>query len=362
MTRWLLLLAVPAVAAAEPRIETIDRGDAIEVIAREITAADTTITPVRSRLEIPVADAPDPIRVRAPDPAIVVTELGKRALSIKLAHDRGDVKALAPRARAIQVGPDLHVLIPRTLAVTSLPDPTPVVVAPAAAIAPPMAPAAGAPPAARTSIASSIPNTSSGIANVPPAGAPDGEIARAPIASGKTDHPAQPAQPAQLASAPPSPLSRPSVLAVLALAAIGGGVWLMRRRKGNPEAASSIDIIAQRSLGAKAKVVWLAAGSREMVVAVTPQQVRVLGQWKKTDGPAERASPVELPHAQVVDLPAKQANPAVAGILKLRAKTVPPPATLEPRLDDDIATGDLEADALWAKEILQATRSSGHGR
>jgi len=109
-------------------------------------------------------------------------------------------------------------------------------------------------------------------------------------------------------------------------------------------------VIAQRSLGAKAKVVWLSAGGRDMVVAITPQNVRMLSQWEKQE---------PLPRAQTVP-PADQApSEAVAGILRLRAKTnVPYPRarTHAPAdINEDVATGDDEADAAWAREILAAT-------
>jgi len=124
--------------------------------------------------------------------------------------------------------------------------------------------------------------------------------------------------------------------------------------------------MAQRSLGAKAKVVWLSAGGREMVVAITPQNVRMLSQWDK-----QETAP--LPRAQTVP-PAESQQPAseaVAGILRLRARTNAPfhdaanantldgprprARTYQPEINEDVATGDDDADAVWAREILAAT-------
>jgi flagellar biogenesis protein FliO len=102
--------------------------------------------------------------------------------------------------------------------------------------------------------------------------------------------PARPAKPADkplkqiLAPEPDDAWSKISMYGALGLAAIGAGIWLIRRRKGgNVPAHSSIEVIAQRSLGGKARIVWLSAGQREMIVSVTAQQVRMLGQWRKTD-------------------------------------------------------------------------------
>ena len=125
--------------------------------------------------------------------------------------------------------------------------------------------------------------------------------------------------------------------------------------------SSSIEVIAQKGLGAKAKIVWLRAGEREMVVAVTPQAVRMLGSWKKAAEEARHAytttresgvfqmptrpSAASIPEAQAL----APSSPAVAGILKLRARTS------APVVNEDIATDDVDADSLWAREILAAT-------
>jgi hypothetical protein len=204
---------------------------------------------------------------------------------------------------------------------------------------------------------------------------------------------------------------------------------MIRRRKGgNLAPHSSIEIIAQRSLGGKARIVWLSAGPREMLVSVSAQQVRMLGQWRKTDAslptaqtyqdarpeartemmdrllektrgahdqpatdqpdnlsianhlprterrtgqftiPERRTGQVAVPGQYTaperrtgsfaavdgrgsIDRPAERApSPAVSGILRLRGRTGQMPA-----ISDEVATGDVEADELWAREILAAT-------
>jgi len=113
-------------------------------------------------------------------------------------------------------------------------------------------------------------------------------------------------------------------------------------------------VIAQRALGGKAKVMWLAAGTREMIVSVTPQGVRMLGQWKRTGAP-NNDFPLPLPEAQMVErsisgriLSRAATSPAVSGLIRLRAQT-------QPVISQDVATEDVEADAQWAKDLLAAT-------
>jgi hypothetical protein len=147
-------------------------------------------------------------------------------------------------------------------------------------------------------------------------------------------------------------------------------------------------VIAQRSLGGKARILWLSAGERELLVSVTAQQVSLLGQWAKTRGPG--ALPAALPAAQthsdtrseipaedvevgdlddagdpsghVVSAPFKPVSPAVSGILRLRGRTGQMPAvdgiaagSGQLPVGDLVAASDVEADELWAREILAAT-------
>ena len=350
MKAWLLLCFVPSLALAEPRIETIDRGDAVEVIAHDITAANTTLIPVRSRLEIAVTGKPAAFNTPSTDPTIVISELDSHMLSVKTAFDRSEIKAVAPLAKAIQVGPDLHIMIPRKLPAAGttieLPEPT---VPSVAKLELPVAPAPEAP------------NVEAKPAPVPAPAVVETKPAP-PVTEVKPPLPTQPSSAA-------NPLTKPSMLGVLALVAIGCGIWVMKRRKKTQAPVASIDIIAQRQLGSKAKIVWLSAGTREMVIAITPQNVRMLGQWKKSDGPpaeipayTDHNLRARLPTAQVVEPLVDRSSPAVAGLLKLRARTVQPTSIErdEHVMDDDVASGDIEADALWAKEILMATRANTH--
>ncbi|HUJ61670.1 MAG TPA: flagellar biosynthetic protein FliO, partial [Kofleriaceae bacterium] len=324
-----------------PVFELHDRGDAVEVIAHGVKAARTAILPIRERLEVPVAGKLAAPRITPVDPTVRLIEIDPdtNALSVKLKMERPEVAAMSRVAQAIQVGDDLHVLLPRKLpadgAVVKLPEPT---LPPALAAAVAAAPAPKALPAPE--VAAPAPPKAAAIVAPRPA----------------------PAAPARLATGDDSSSSM-STYGMLGLAAVGVGIWLIRKRKQSALPQSSIEVIAQRSLGGKARIVWLSAGQRELIVSVTPQAVHMLGQWRK-DAPMPAALPFaqaepRLPRAmtqrgeriEAVDAPTVSrttTSPAVAGILKLRERTMPP-------VNEDVATGDDAADALWAREILAAT-------
>jgi flagellar biogenesis protein FliO len=328
-----LVCACPALALAEPSFEVKDRGDAVEVIAHDLAASRTAISSVRERLEIPLTARPSLPRLVAKDATVRLVEIANGRLSVKLNLEHDDVVTLARVSQAIQVGPDLHLLVPREVpaagAAVALPEPTvPPALAPAPApskvevVAPPkVEPAPPAPP---------------------PKPAPEKPVAK----------PA-PVKPTTLASEPSTDWRSLLFALVAGGGTLAGGMWLMKRKKQRDGAPTTIEIVAQRSLGGKARVVWLSAGQRDILVAVTPQAVRTLGQWRKADAPAA------LPSAQIHEarrdgrpepILDKPSSPAVAGILRLRQRTEPPPD-----INEDVATGDVDADALWAKEILMAT-------
>lgn len=333
----LLVLLAPAVASADPApsFEILDRGTAVEVIAHNVTAAKTAISPIRSRLEIPLAGHPRADRALPTDATVKLVEFDgtePRVLSVKLGFERPEVKALAKYAQAIQVGTDVHVMVPRSIpaegAAVVLPEPTlsPELAAKVAAIT--------APDPVKPE-----PKPEPKLEAPPPAPPPKVEEPKPAAAVTKP-------APATAAPAKDEAWQKLSMYGAAGLAAIGCGIWLLRRRKAAQGPTTSIDVIAQKSLGAKAKVVWFTAGGREMVVAVTPQQVRMLGQWKRsTDGGAQQ--PLPAAHALAADKPAS--SPAVAGILKLRER---PSMANIPRIEEE--PGD-DMDTAWAREIMAAT-------
>jgi flagellar biogenesis protein FliO len=475
-------LAAPATADdAAPSFELRDRGDTVEVIAHNVKAARTAILPVRSRLEIPIVAGPLARRVVPGDPTVKLIELAsdsaQQMLSVKLGYDKPEVKQLARFAQAIQVGDDLHVLVPRKLpadgVAPKLPEPSNMPSAAAvkaeaaarlselakageAAKAEPAKPAPAAPatpapatPAPVTTELAKPVAPAAPVADVrpvaavkpvdppvlgPPAPAEAKPVeppaAAKPVAAKVEPAKAEPAKAAplqpQLAAPGDDGWSKISLYAVLGLAAAGAGVWLLRKKQRQLAVPSTIEVIAQRSLGGKARVVWLSAGQREMIVSVTAQQVQMLGQWAKPDAPplddaepaGERADGPDLrgalldklhdrvaprrqtatleaqrrptgsipaqraqtsspaPRRTTGSIPAQRAatnapvgagprratgslpvqpaepalSPAVSGILRLRGRTGQMAA-----INPEVATGEVEADELWAREILAAT-------
>lgn len=369
----LLFFLFPTLAHADVSFEVADHGDSVEVIAHGLEARSTTISSIRSRLEIPLVGNPIASRQIMSDPTVLQVELdgvSARVLSIKTRLDRSEVRALAPLAKATQVGSDLHMVFPRH---------------------------ATAPVPAATKPAEPKIETKS---ETKPDTKPDTKINEAPKAAATIAPPAlaidnkakppEAAKPIAPAAAKPTPLapatsdnSNLMIYGAGGLLALVAGMWLMRNRKKQAGALSSIDIVAQRALGNKAKVMWLAAGERELLVAVTNQQVRMLGQWPRTQTnndlprlPTARISRMnidgeELPAprfsaAALDSAPTIPASNPVAGLLKLRqsqpvvgrAQTQPAigrARTMQPMINEDVATEDADADLVWAKEILAAT-------
>ncbi|MCE9573234.1 MAG: flagellar biosynthetic protein FliO [Deltaproteobacteria bacterium] len=343
-------LAVTATTAhaADDRWAIVDHGDQVEVIVHGAIAAGATAAAVRERVEIPVASMAVDLE-RFPKDATVreidIRGHAPRVLSIKLHLDRAQVKALAPLVRITQTGDDMHVLIPRALptaAATTAPAPMigpmgPIAIAPINIAPPDLGPtatvaAAPAKPAIDTGHASLATGAT---APAPAASATQVAIgpSPAPAAPAAAPPPAAPAAPADatppaLAPRVDSSLQLPTLPIVTVLGAGGLALAaLLRRRKKNASTVQDLDVVASRSLGGKAKIVWLAAGEREIVVSVTNQQVRLLSQWRRTratGAPEARALP---PGESRRTPPAFAPQPAFAAALSSASNAI--------ALDDD---------------------------
>jgi flagellar biogenesis protein FliO len=352
----LLAVLIPHHAHAdEVTFSVVDHGDSVEVIAHNLTIKNTNVSQIRSRLEVPLTGNPIASRQTSADTTVMQIELDGFALSVKTRLDKPEVHELAKLAKAEQVGNDVHLTFPRHAQIAA-PAPTPPAPAPAAAKteAPKVEAPAPAPPPAKV------------------------EAAPAPAPVAKVEAPVEKKPEPQKLGTPIPPEKRDwsgtGFYAIAALGALGGAAYIMKKKqKTAATQTSTIDVIAQRTLGNKAKVVWLAAGQREMIVSVTGTQVRMLGQWPRgtatvptletNDGPRLP----RLPTATAVETAAAERpslSPSVAGILKLRAQTqnnlpivgrtptAPRLPTIEPMADLD---DDREPDLAWAKEILAAT-------
>ncbi|HEY1546350.1 MAG TPA: flagellar biosynthetic protein FliO [Kofleriaceae bacterium] len=345
-------------AEGEVTFSVVDHGDSVEVIAHNLTIKNTNVSQIRSRLEVPLVGNPIASRQTSGDTTVMQVELDGFALSVKTRLDKPEVHELAKLAHAEQVGSDVHLTFPRHAQLATAP------VAPAPAKAEPAKVEA--------------PKVEAPKVEAAPAPAPPKVEAAALAPVAKVEAPVEKKPEPQKLGTPIPPEHRDwsgtGFYAIAALGALGGASYLMKKKKAAAAAqVSTIDVIAQRTLGNKAKVVWLAAGQREMIVSVTGTQVRMLGQWPRgtasvptvstNDGPRLPRLPTATATEASPERPSL--SPSVAGILKLRAQTqnnlpivgrtptAPRMPTIEPSPDFD--DNDREPDLAWAKEILAAT-------
>jgi hypothetical protein len=111
-------------------------------------------------------------------------------------------------------------------------------------------------------------------------------------------------------------------------------------------------VIDSRALGGKARVVWLSAGDRELMVAVSAQQVRLLGQWRRNRDNALEA--IEPSDGAAPPL-ARGSAPRLAGAGQPRGAGHPAPPRQAGAARRRHRVGRSEADEQWARDILAAT-------
>ncbi len=341
----LCLCAAPSTPRADPgeRFQIIGRADEVEVIARGTTAAEAArLSANRERLELPLAGTAPRAKRSSDDGTVRRVEIrgdATRVLSIKLRHERDRVAVIAGAASFIQIGDDLHVVIPRAPATSPAVDPAPVAV--------------------------TIDDDDIELEPAAAAGTTGAATATAP-APAALPSPATLASPTAPATALGAGHSSPTstrwwlVFGGVVLVSVGLTAVIRRHRRPAP-AVNQLEIIASRSLGGKSRVVWISAGDRELLIAVSPQQIRPLGQWRRSTAPAERGfgrflddAVAEAPTPGLArstsELPRSRpptASPAVSGLLRLRER-IPP-------VNEAVATGDEDADAQWARDLVAAT-------
>jgi len=273
-----LAVLVPAISHAEGvSFEVADHGDSVEVIAHNVEARSTNISAVRSRIEVPIAGSPMAARQSMTDSTILFAEFDGHSLSVKTRLDHPEVTKLAGLAKAEQIGNDLHLTFPRHAVIEAV-KPAPVAIeaakpveAPTPVVAPPTPVVVEKKPdikQAQAALAAATTNATP----APPAPAGT-KIEPAPVKPPGKPIPAE----------QPTTLSSPALYGMGALVTLLACGYMLKKRKKLAASVSTIDVIAQRSLGNKAKVMWLSAGGRELLVSVTNSNVRMLGQWSKTD-------------------------------------------------------------------------------
>lgn len=352
-----------ASAAADGRFEIIDRGTEVEVIAHGAVAAQgAKVAVVRERLELPLVPSAASAKQLSDDATVRLLEVrgsSPRVLSLKLRGEHDDVVKLAPGASFVQVGDAIHFTIKRTPQPKVAPVPVPVPVPDQIETQPTAAPAA----------ALAVPGP---VATTP---APETRPAPTPTTIGAT-------------STKRATSTRWWMILGGLILVGGGATALIRKKRNAPAVINQIEIIASRSLGGKSRIVWLAAGDREIVIAVSPQQIRPIGQWRRsapatlgrgfdralddaerdltelpslgrstststsTEMPAlgiARESSSEIPRLPGVRR-ADTSSPAISGLLRLRERGKVPTVTV----NEDVATDDPEADAQWARDLIAA--------
>ncbi len=89
-------------------------------------------------------------------------------------------------------------------------------------------------------------------------------------------------QPLLRPEAPSPAIGSSAGLVLAALLAVGAAAWWRKRKRGSELPAEALELLAQSSLGGRARALWLRADRRNMIVAVTPQAVQVIDRWSQT--------------------------------------------------------------------------------
>jgi len=348
----LMLLAGVARAEVESQngLVVVDRGEKVDVIVRGSMAATGPATSVGDRVEIPLADLPmSALSLRSADATVGRVEIlpgPKPRLSIALHHGRDTTAKIAGAAEIVTAPEGFRVTLLRSSALKSYVKPPEAIAPPPPAaeikpIEPIAAPAAAAIPAPVPA-----PTVAASVATAAPAAAPAPAPALGTIQS-------QPAAP--IAGTQTSSDIGGARLAALAIGLIACAVLLFvaRKRRGTT-AGADIRVIASQSLGGKHRVVLVAAGKREFLLALSEKGTSVIARWRtqtraiaepqRIDAPAR---PPMITATEKAILPAAlpPASPAVAGLLKLR-KTSPSPS------------GTPQNDLEWAARLARA-RAAG---
>jgi hypothetical protein len=391
MTRWhhalsllpaalLPVALVPAAAWAGPALPVSieDRGDHVAIILAGAHTSATHPGSYSDRIELPLDQAPPAVEIRLDDATVRKVELRAQPPSVRvqLRHSAESTKLAAEMAEVRQHGDTIEIVLPRDpreVARALRTSAAPAAVGHAAPL--PAASRPVLPPPAAAELATSA---------RPPAHA---TVPVAPFADAASALPLAPGPAQALATAPapthaaPLDFDRPPVASgsplgtTLTFGAVAGAVaiaWLwLRRRRTTRSLTSPLEILAQVSVGPRARVVWLLAGRREMLISVSEKDVRVLGQWhsdgargvEPAAGPGAAPSssedageaPVHLPSARL------RTNPSLSGLLRLRDKN----ASIENGHSDGTGASagndtDEEPDSEWARQLVAATRRGAH--
>jgi hypothetical protein len=365
MTRSLLALPLlallPASAAAGPAMPVWieDRGDHVAIVLSGARTTAERPEPRGDRLELALEQAPPTIEFRLDDKTVRKVELRAQPPSarVQLRHGTESTRLAAEMAELRQLTDRLEIIVPREpreaararraaaalaaddAAAARAPAPPAPVSAPPAPAVPATAPA---PPALADAMAADAP------ADVP-AQLPARQSVALDIDRGRDDS---------------SPFRTILTFAVMAGLVAGGWLWSRRKRAGGG-LASPLEILAQVTVGPRARVVWLSAGKREMLISVSEKDVRVLGQWFADGARGVETIPPPVAGSASEDggeprqarLPSARlrTNPSLSGLLRLREQHAGLESIDNAEGAPAAAEGD-EADTEWARQLVAATR------
>ena len=144
------------------------------------------------------------------------------------------------------------------------------------------------------------------------------------------------------------------MITLILLAGCAALAWHVKRNRTILVPENSLDVVASRVMGSKAKVSLLNAGERQFLLAVNDKGVQLLSQWRRCQSPTTRLGGIgsdERPPREADNRNRlSHSSPAVAGLVALRSR-----ADL-PEVNEAVATGDATADEEWARELLIATK------
>ena len=147
------------------------------------------------------------------------------------------------------------------------------------------------------------------------------------------------------------------MITLIVLSGCAGLIWYVKRNQVIPLPTETLDVVASRSMGAKSRVSLLNAGDRQFLLGVSDKGVQLLSQWRRS--PTAEASPLgemgtdfKPTIRSTISTRTGHKSPAVAGLVALRSRTD------FAELNEEVATGDEDADAEWVKELMNATRNT----
>ena len=104
----------------------------------------------------------------------------------------------------------------------------------------------------------------------------------------------------------------------ITLGAAAVAAYLVSRRKKAEVGRSGLKILSTAAVGARSRLILVAAGERELLLAVDQKGINLIEKWRgepDLEDNEDAEAPVEPKFAAS---PLRPASPAVSGLLKLR--------------------------------------------